>query len=141
MVTLEIMGSTTPWERVERCLVWSATALGGEHGVVDLKNALFGAVAAMGLFVFLPDNRELVEDIGHGITWLREVVLERGQLLWCLTLYSAPAAIVTRMADRSGRRRCLTRSGSRSAVPRSRKTVNHHNPNRASRPQGHERYR
>jgi hypothetical protein len=80
------MGLTIPWRWVERRLVRSATALGSEHGIVERKDALFGTVAAVGLLVFLPDDGELVEDIGHGIARLREVVLERRQLLRCLVL-------------------------------------------------------
>ena len=68
-------------------------ALGGEHGVVDLKDALFGAIAAVGLFVLLPDAGELVEDVGHGIARLREVMHERCQLLRCLALGPAPGTI------------------------------------------------
>jgi hypothetical protein len=77
MVTLEIMGLTTPWRRVERCLVRSATALGGKHGIIEFEDALFGAIAAMGVLILLPDDRELVEDVGHCVAGLMEVVLER----------------------------------------------------------------
>jgi hypothetical protein len=68
MVTLELWGSTTPWRRIRHRLVRLPAALGGEHGVVDRKNALFGAVAAVGLLVLLPDDGELIEDISRGIT-------------------------------------------------------------------------
>jgi hypothetical protein len=74
-------------------LVRLAVALGGEHGVVDRKDALFGAVAAVSLLVLLPDDGELVEDIGHGIARPREVVLERHQLLGCLAIGLAPGTI------------------------------------------------
>jgi hypothetical protein len=79
--------------RIQRDLIGPPAALGGEHGVVELKDALFGTVSAMGLLVLLPDDGELVEDIGHSIARLREVVLERRQLLRCLVLGSAPATV------------------------------------------------
>jgi hypothetical protein len=67
--------------------------LGGEHGILDLKDALFGAVAAVGLLILLPDDGKLVEDIGHSITRLQEVALERRQCLRCLALGLAPATM------------------------------------------------
>jgi hypothetical protein len=53
----------TPWRRVQLRLVRLPAALGAEQGVVDLKDALFGAVSAVGLLVLLPGDREPVEDV------------------------------------------------------------------------------
>jgi hypothetical protein len=47
----------------------------------------------VGLLILLPDDGKLVEDIGHGITRLQEVALERRQCLRCLALGLAPATI------------------------------------------------
>jgi len=47
----------------------------------------------MGSLVFLSHNRKLVENIGYGVAGLREVVLERGQLLRRLALSLAPGTI------------------------------------------------
>jgi hypothetical protein len=91
-------------------LVRPTTTLGSEHGVIDLEDTLFGAIAAIGLLIFLPDDLELVEDVDHGITRLREVVLERRQLRFGLpahtpTLDSLFAIhYLLQSADTSGKR-------------------------------------
>jgi hypothetical protein len=91
--TLEIMDSMTPCRRIQLRLVRLTAVLIGEHGIVDLKDALSGAVVAVDLLILLPDDGELVEDIGHGITRLREVTLEHRQFLQCLALGLAPATV------------------------------------------------
>ena len=48
-------------------LVKLTTTLRDQHAIIDGKNALFGAVAAMDALVLLTDDRELVENIGHGV--------------------------------------------------------------------------
>jgi hypothetical protein len=43
-------------------LVWLASVDRALHGVVDFEDAFFDAIAAVSLFVLLPDDGKLVED-------------------------------------------------------------------------------
>ena len=75
-------------------MVRLAEALSGQHGVVDFEDPLLGPVAAVGFFILLPDQRELVEDEADRVPWRREVRLQRFELLRRLRLRRAPLAVI-----------------------------------------------
>ena len=61
---------------------------------MDFEDPLLGPVAAVGLFILLPDQRELVEDEADRVPRRREVRLQRFELLRRLRLRRPPMAII-----------------------------------------------
>jgi hypothetical protein len=49
--------------RVEEGLVGFTASYGSDHGIVDLEDGVFGAVVAVGFFVFAFDDGEGIHDV------------------------------------------------------------------------------
>ena len=85
------------WWRVEVGFVGNPRMDSLGHFVVDLEDDAFDPVVAVVLLFVLPlHDGEGVQDVGDGVTRVREVALELGQFLWGLAVEECLAIELSR---------------------------------------------